>query len=635
MRKKTKKKYTISFSGLTVEGHIPGGNRGSFGKSPKENSDLNQPKGILFIIADGTGNLSGGKKISRYIINFIIREYFSSTSDIITSALFWAFKYANLRIYQLAQNIPKLQENSTACSALVLSDNLAYIANMGNTVIFKVTDIKIEQLTSGYKNIDGLVNDDSPPNKDSTDTVRNPDDFNALNYTQDVEVDIIEQIPIINGDNFVLCTKGFKEVNKEEIKRIVLNYKPAIACRKLISLARDTGIKDNLTLQIIKVISKPNDKMFDHSGIKKYFAQINLKLLFLFIMTASLLAAGIIYKDAMFEIFNPAPDTATYFPVKKIISHQTDFSGKMLQDAKTYLESGNLDSALVLYNLILKDHPGNTDATAGKEIIRKKIIQKVSEPLSKHDRKGSREYSLEELSINSGEIKTSERIGTIEDDLKNNTPIIRKDTDQKNLAAATPETKTVLPEKVAKGVKSERSSIKFNPSDWIASGLTEKDYKAENNGIAFFSNGKIKKVISPNAMKDINIEAYIKFVDASTGSKAGFIIGYDTTDEEHNIKYLLFTADYKGNFSLINVTDSREEILKSVSLPKGLNYDKKNFKIKLKSLGPWVILYLDDKLLGSWYGKDFIKGRIGFFAEANTTVDFSSLKVSSAFEDNK
>ena len=44
------------------------------------------------------------------------------------------------------------------------------------------------------------------------------------------------------------------------------------------------------------------------------------------------------------------------------------------------------------------------------------------------------------------------------------------------------------------------------------------------------------------------------------------------------------------------------------------------------------MLYNDNKLLESYLNSDFIKGLIGLYSERNTQVEFTDLKISSAFE---
>jgi len=52
--------------------------------------------------------------------------------------------------------------------------------------------------------------------------------------------------------------------------------------------------------------------------------------------------------------------------------------------------------------------------------------------------------------------------------------------------------------------------------------------------------------------------------------------------------------------------------------------------MKIKCLGPWIMIYINQKLLKAWYNDTFVIGKIGLFADANTLVEFSGYKISRA-----
>lgn len=96
--------------------------------------------------------------------------------------------------------------------------------------------------------------------------------------------------------------------------------------------------------------------------------------------------------------------------------------------------------------------------------------------------------------------------------------------------------------------------------------------------------------------------------------------------------YFLFIVERTGKFILRKVSDNTNEELLLVKKPIDAN---NKFTLKTKCLGPWIMIYNNDKLLDSWLSKDFIKGRIGLYAEGQTSAEFSNLKISSAFENKK
>ncbi len=228
----------------------------------------------------------------------------------------------------------------------------------------------------------------------------------------------------------------------------------------------------------------------------------------------------------------------------------------------------------------------------------------------------------------------SARIGYIERELQNKAALINNDTGDKRKIKIS-ETKPTSPKINNKESNNEMPAIWLNSSDWIFNGLQKKDFKVNDKGITFFSSNEIKKLISQRSMTDINIEVDLKFNNVSANTDAGIIVGYNASGKTNNESYFLFKVENNGNFTLLSIKDSGQEILKTFNSQFGLYNDNKELRIKLTSLGPWIILYLDDKLLGSWYGEDFIKGKIGLFSGSKTSVEFISFKLSSAFKKEK
>jgi protein phosphatase len=60
-----------------------------------------------------------------------------------------------------------------------------------------------------------------------------------------------EPFPLREGDQFLLCSDGLYDlVEDEEIKQIVLASDPQNACENLVTLAKDRGGHDNITVAI-------------------------------------------------------------------------------------------------------------------------------------------------------------------------------------------------------------------------------------------------------------------------------------------------------------------------------------------------------------------------------------------------
>ena len=62
-------KLYLEFFGASDIGLVRKENQDSFGKFPSESDDRNQPKGILFIVADGMGGHASGEVASHIAVH--------------------------------------------------------------------------------------------------------------------------------------------------------------------------------------------------------------------------------------------------------------------------------------------------------------------------------------------------------------------------------------------------------------------------------------------------------------------------------------------------------------------------------------------------------------------------------------
>jgi hypothetical protein len=176
------------------------------------------------------------------------------------------------------------------------------------------------------------------------------------------------------------------------------------------------------------------------------------------------------------------------------------------------------------------------------------------------------------------------------------------------------------------------SFANIESNEWSMNGLSEEDYEFKQNGIIFLRSAKVKKAIYKISQKDVDVAINIKLNTGRQDKRAGIIIGYNSNNDFGTEDYFLFSTNIIGNFLLQKISGGEERKLLSVSRPIHSPNDSIIFKLKIKSLGPWIMIYNDQKLLDSWLGKEFITGKIGLYAEPNINVEFTYFNVSSAFE---
>ena len=175
---------------------------------------------------------------------------------------------------------------------MVLEYDHAHIAHVGDSRIYKIADGNIIQFTNDHTEVGemfrkGILNEEEAKNHPSKSVL-----VRAMGIEADVEVDLIENILLNSGDSFVLCSDGLAKVSTDEIKEAVLNNSAEEACKKLIALANESGGKDNVTIQVIKIISDHPAKVPQYKPANKKNKSNWLLIVILILLLISLAVAG-------------------------------------------------------------------------------------------------------------------------------------------------------------------------------------------------------------------------------------------------------------------------------------------------------------------------------------------------------
>ncbi|HVF92671.1 MAG TPA: Stp1/IreP family PP2C-type Ser/Thr phosphatase [Blastocatellia bacterium] len=213
-----------------------------------------ESKGMLFVVADGMGGHSAGEVASSIAVETVSRVYYDDKSDP-EESLKKAFQQANRDIHAVSLKNASLSGMGTTCTALVLRDGTALAAHVGDSRLYLVRDGRIYVMTEDHSAVMEMVKSGLI----SLEEARHHPDKNiilrAVGSQPDVEVSSWEEpFPVRASDQFVLCSDGLYDlVEDEEIKQAVLDAAPHVACESLISLAKDRGGYDNITVGIIRL----------------------------------------------------------------------------------------------------------------------------------------------------------------------------------------------------------------------------------------------------------------------------------------------------------------------------------------------------------------------------------------------
>jgi serine/threonine protein phosphatase PrpC len=232
-----------------------------------EDSYLVLEKEGIIVVCDGMGDNGAGEIASQLAVD-TIKDYFQkvklgdvSYGDLPTELpylskdLIVAIRLANRRTFQDAESNPSRSGMGTTVAAIVISGNIACIAHVGDSRVYRIRNTELQQLTADHTPIlkfsqeRGFTMDEALEMNSSNIVSR------ALGVRPTTAVDVrLEEIK--RGDTFLVCSDGLSGmVSDQVINDIMLHTEPIdTIARQLIEAANMAGGKDNVTVAIARII---------------------------------------------------------------------------------------------------------------------------------------------------------------------------------------------------------------------------------------------------------------------------------------------------------------------------------------------------------------------------------------------
>jgi len=240
----------IEFASKSIAGTKPQNEDACGVRYPDE--PLLTTKGIAAVIADGMSGSDAGKEASEACVSGFLNDYYSTPES-------WAVKTSSHKILSALNHwlhgTGQREYGSnkgmvTTISTLVFKSNSAYMFHVGDTRIYRLRNNELQLLTQDHRI-----------------TVENGKTYLARAMGIQLHLDIdYKKISLESNDIFIMLTDGvFEFVTDKEIKNTVVNINDLNkAVENIIELAINHNSDDNLTCQIIRIISLPhkNEKEF-------------------------------------------------------------------------------------------------------------------------------------------------------------------------------------------------------------------------------------------------------------------------------------------------------------------------------------------------------------------------------------
>jgi serine/threonine protein phosphatase PrpC len=205
--------------------------------------------GLLFAVSDGMGGAEAGEIASHLVVESL-KEDLSAKHDKSTGPLIRAaVERANHVVFDAAISHPRRNGMGATLTAVLVREDRAYIAGVGDSRCYIIRGKRIRQVTRDQSLVESLVElGHLAPHEAETSPHRNVI-LQALGTKPEVAV-ALTRVSLNNGDILLLCSDGLSgKLTSEEMRELSLAG-PTIddACRRMVALANERGGEDNITV---------------------------------------------------------------------------------------------------------------------------------------------------------------------------------------------------------------------------------------------------------------------------------------------------------------------------------------------------------------------------------------------------
>lgn len=220
------------------------------------NRDFWRDRGHVFLVADGMGAHAAGELASKMAADFIPLTYQKLMQQAPPEALRRAVESANEQIHKRGQESEDFRGMGTTCSALVLLPQGAVVGHAGDSRVYRLRGIELEQLTFDHSLVWEMREAGQASGIDPALVPKNII-TRSLGPNPSVQVDLEGPFPLAVGDAFLLCSDGLSgQVADDEIGAVLMTLPPAEAVQTLVDLANLRGGPDNITVIVVRITGR-------------------------------------------------------------------------------------------------------------------------------------------------------------------------------------------------------------------------------------------------------------------------------------------------------------------------------------------------------------------------------------------
>ena len=241
--------------------------RGLSEKRPQnEDSFAELPQFGVFAVADGVGGANAGDFASQMAMEVLTEVVSNRSESTEADELFrTAITHANRSIHQTAIDLPQLSSMATTIVALHLKGNIATIAHVGDSRIYRFTpEGQVFRETNDHSVVEEEVRAGRLTPEEALYHPSRNIISRAVGAEENVDIDI-KTIMVEPNTTFLLCSDGItRHIPDEELRSIFsTGAEPRLLCEQLKQLCYNRGAEDNLTALIVRTFADAAEQVED------------------------------------------------------------------------------------------------------------------------------------------------------------------------------------------------------------------------------------------------------------------------------------------------------------------------------------------------------------------------------------
>jgi serine/threonine protein phosphatase PrpC len=197
-------------------------------------------KGCIYIVADGVGGLNKGDVASKTVIETVKTEYYNFASGDVKESLKFAINKANTLLIGMRVEDEKLA-STVVCA--VIKDNIAYIANVGDSRAYLFRNRKLIRKTNDHSFVGERMRMGELTEEEARVHPRSNIILRCVGDTEDLEIDFFE-VALEKNDKLLLCTDGLWGEMPHKILEETLNTKTEATLENLKNIENVERLKN-------------------------------------------------------------------------------------------------------------------------------------------------------------------------------------------------------------------------------------------------------------------------------------------------------------------------------------------------------------------------------------------------------